>query len=303
MNLHNTVSTKMDLIQKIFLDVETLSENIPDTDELISFLNDLPPEFRSVAYESASMIIARRDLNRGIELNNWKKMYYQSANEHTFHIDIGLGWAYAKNETLPKPFPEILHPAMKRMVFDGIGYYNGLFKGRRTVKNQWVPEELDTEELEGFDQGLGRRLWYNVKGDVREVTALIQQFILSRHPALWSGVGIACGYVGGNMQSDLELLLVSSGKCRKQLQTGVMFAAISRIASGTVTTDVENACMVICQKTIQEIEDLKTQVNDKLFYLYKDTHQSSWFNLLESELHQLKPNNDQIITNSKTLSS
>ena len=286
MNLHSTVSAKMEYIQKVFLGVETLTQNIHDTDELVSLLNTEPPEFRSVAYESASMKIALRDLNGGLELNNWKKFYHRSAKEHTFHMDIGLGWAFAKTETLPKPFPEILHPAMKRMVFDGIGYYNGLFKGRRTVKNQLVPEGIETEELEGFDQGLGRRLWYIAKGEVEETTHLIQEFPLSRHPDLWCGIGIACGYVGGNKQADLETLLTSSGKYSKQLQTGVMFAAISRIASGSVTEDVENACRVLCNRTVIEIKDIKTQITDKLFYLYKDTDNSNWFTILESELHK-----------------
>ncbi len=286
MNLHSTVSAKMEYIQKVFLGVETLTQNIHDTDELIALLNTEPPEFRSVAYESASMNVALRDLNDGVEMDNWKNFYHRSTKEHTFHMDIGLGWAFAKTETLPKPFPEILHPAMKRMVFDGIGYYNGLFKGRRTVKNQWAPEELEAEELEGFDQGLGRRLWYIARGEVNEAKDWIQKFPLPRHPALWCGIGIACGYVGGNKQADLELLLTSSGEYSKQLQTGVMLAAISRIASGSVTGDVENACRIICNRTDMQIKDIKTQITDKLFYLYKDKNDGNWFKILESELHK-----------------
>ncbi|MBL0272347.1 MAG: DUF1702 family protein [Chitinophagaceae bacterium] len=92
-----------------------------------------------------------------------------------------------------------------------MGYYAGLFKGRRTIKNQLVPDGIGAQELQGFDQGLGRRLWYNARGEVKEVARLIQTFTSTRHPDLWRGIGIACGYVGGNQQENLELLLTASG--------------------------------------------------------------------------------------------
>ena len=112
-------------------------------------------------------------------------------------MDIGLGWAFAKTEISPTPYLESLHRVMNRMVFDGMGYYYGLFKGRKTVKNQLIPEGIEEQELHGFDQGLGRRLWYISKGEVNELVQLIQPFHFSRHADLWRGVGIACGYVGG----------------------------------------------------------------------------------------------------------
>ncbi len=284
MNLPGNVSSKMEYIQKVFLGVQNFMQKNPEPDELISFLNAEPPEFRSVVYESASMEIGLQDLCSGKGLDNWKEFYQRSAKEHTFHMDIGLGWAFAKTEISLASYIETLRPVMRRMVFDGIGYYNGLFKGRRTVKNQLVPEGVEGEDLYGFDQGLGRRLWYIAKGEVKKVTGLIQAFPIKRHPALWCGVGIACGYVGGNRQEDLELLLKTSGEFNKQLQTGVMLAAISRSASDSVTVDLETACQILCKKTMKEIKELVSQITDKFFYIYNNKDYSNWLTQLESEL-------------------
>ena len=284
MNLHSTASGKMEYIQKLFLSVQEYMQENHELEELICFLDSEPPEFRSVAYESASMEKANQELSSGKELNNWKNFYQHSAKAHTFHMDIGLGWAFAKTEISPTPYLESLNPLMRWMVFDGIGYYYGLFKGRKTVKSQVVPEEIDRAEMNGFDQGLGRRLWYIAKGEVQEVTDFIQAFPVTRHPDLWRGVGIACGYVGGNKQEDLELLLTASGACRKQLQTGITLAAISRVASDSVTADIETACLIICNRTLKEIKDLETQMASKLFYIYTTKGNSHWITQLESEL-------------------
>jgi hypothetical protein len=139
------------------------------------------------------------------------------------------------------------------MDFDGMGYYHGLFKGRKTVKNQLIPEGINEQELHGFDQGLGRRLWYIVKGDVTELIQLINPFHSSRHSDLWRGVGIACGYVGGCYKENLERLQNSSTEYKDQLSAGIALAAISRNASNSITGDIELACEIICRMSMKEV--------------------------------------------------
>lgn len=260
MSLYNSVSGKMEYIQKVFLGVQGFMQKNHELDELISFLDAEPPEFRSVAYESASMEIGLQELSAGRELNNWMTFYQRSAKAHTFHMDIGLGWAFAKTEISPTPYFEFLNPVMRWMVFDGMGYYYGLFKGRKTVKNQLIPDGINEQELHGFDQGLGRRLWYIAKGDVSELVLLLQPFHLSRQADLWRGVGIACGYVGGCDQSNLERLLNASSEFNNQFSTGVVLAAISRNASNSITGDIELACEIICGKPLKDVLPIQTGV-------------------------------------------
>lgn len=253
MNLHNSVSGKMEYIQKVFLSVQDYMQQNYELKDLILFLDAEPPRYRSVAYESASMEIGLQELSCGKELNNWMKFYQRCAKAHTFHMDIGLGWAFAKSEISPTPYLEALHPVMSWMVFDGMGYYYGLFKGRRTVKNRLVPEEIDEQNLHGFDQGLGRRLWYISKGEVNELVQLIEPFHYARHADLWRGVGIACGYVGGSEKENLERLLICSTQFAKQLCAGVALAAISRNASNSVSEDIDIACNIICGKPLKDV--------------------------------------------------
>ncbi len=263
MNFQTDASAKMEYIQKVFLSVQEYMQKDHDLKALISFLDSEPPEFRSVAYESASMEIGIRELSSSIELKNWKLFYKGSADDHTFHMEIGLGWAFAKAEIPVFPYLKYLQPVKSWMIFDGIGYYHGLFKGRRTVKNQLVPDGLEEHQLPGFDQGLGRRLWYIAKGDVQETAGLVNSFQAKRHNDLWRGVGIACGYVGGNKKSDMELLLKLAGSCKKQLQTGVALAAISRNASESVSGYIEQACEIICGMPLMDVLILETGLREQ----------------------------------------
>lgn len=263
MNLHNSVSGKMEYIQKVFLSVQDYMQKDHELEELIAFLDSEPPEFRSVAYESASMEKGQQELSCGKELDNWKKFYQHSAKAHTFHMDIGLGWAFAKTEISPTPYLQSLRPVISWMVFDGMGYYHGLFKGRRTVKNQLVPEGIERQELHGFDQGLGRRLWYISKGEVNELVQLIQPFHFSRHSDLWRGVGIACGYVGGSRKENLQQLLICSAGFKQQLCAGVALAAMSRSASNSVTSDIELACEIILEKSLNDVLSVETGIRSQ----------------------------------------
>ena len=255
----------MECIQRVFLRVQDYMQKDHELEELTSFLDSEPPEFRSVAYESASMEIGMWDLSNRKELNNWKLFYQCAANVHTFHMEIGLGWAFAKAEIPVDAYLKSIEPVMSWMIFDGIGYYHGLFKGRRTVKNQLLPEGLDGQDLPGFDQGLGRRLWYIAKGEVQEAADLIKPFQAARHHDLWRGVGIACGYVGGNEKADLERLLNLSGSCKKQLRTGIALAAISRNASDSVSEDIEQACEIICGMPLMNVLILETGLREQFY--------------------------------------
>jgi hypothetical protein len=265
MKLHNNVSIQMEYIQNVFLGVQNYMQTNHELEELIAFLDAEPPDFRSVAYESASMEIGLQGFPTGKELINWKNFYQRSEKAHTFHMDIGLGWAFAKTEISPTPYLESMSPVTQWMIFDGIGYYYGLFKGRRTVKDQLVPSGIEMQELHGFDQGLGRRLWYIAKGDVIELVQLIKAFHSSRHGDLWRGVGIACGYVGGSEKEDLEQLLICSAGFKQQLCCGVALAAISRNASNSVTRDIDLACEIICGMSLKDVlspgSGIITQIN------------------------------------------
>lgn len=279
MNLPADVSGRMEYIQKLFLDVEQATEKISDLNGIKTLLEQEPPEFRSIAYESASMTIAARDLSHIKTINHWIQFRQSCSTSHTFHIDIGLGWAFARTDMEPINFIGSMNPAVKRMVFDGFGYYYGLFKGRNTVKNKIIPEGIEAEKTNGFDQGLGRRLWYMAKGNVNDLRHLLQGFNEARQPDLWRGIGIACGYVGGNKEETLEHLSYVAGSYERQLGTGIKLAFISRIASGSVNEDVKMAYRMICKETIDEM-NINAEMSNKFFYLYLNDNNCDWLSEL-----------------------
>ena len=121
------------------------------------------------------------------------------------------------------------------------------------MKSQLVPGGISARELHGFDQGLGRRLWYISKGEVNELVQLIQSFHSSRQADLWRGAGIACGYVGGCGEEHLKQLLIFSAGFSKELCRGVKLAAISRKASNSVWGYIDFACNIICRKSLEDI--------------------------------------------------
>jgi len=287
MNLYSNVSERMDYIQQLFLTVGVQLENKTSLDEVIAFLETEPPEYRSVAYESASFEIALENLKLNQHLDRWIEFRNLCAKQHTFHIDIGLGWAFAKTGIPPDPYIVAMQSMVKWMVFDGLGYYYGLFKGRSTLKNKQVPVGIEDDSLHGFDQGLGRRLWYMAKGNVDELNKLVENFPVSRHPDLFRGIGIACGYVGGSDTHELLWLKAIAGEYHHQLQLGIVLAAISRIASETISEHLNLACVIICNKTVDELKITVRKMATNFFYLYNSSSgNQQWLTQLESELLQ-----------------
>jgi enediyne biosynthesis protein E3 len=253
MNSPVNISLRMEYIQKLFLEVEGVVEKLSEPEEILTYLDREEPLFRSVGYESASFVIGVKDLSQRQSLDRWKNFRRLCAGEHTFHSDIGLGWAFAKTGIQPLAFSDELGPAIEWMVYDGIGYYYGLFKGRNTIRQRLVPPEISTEVQGGFDEGLGRRLWYMAKGNVEQLLPLVQSFDENRQTALWQGIGIACGYVGGNSVDEIATLIQASGAFEKSFSTGIMLATISRIESRSMNEDTLRAFRKVCK---MELEDL-----------------------------------------------
>ncbi|MCB9314951.1 MAG: DUF1702 family protein [Lewinellaceae bacterium] len=280
--MSNDPASRMMYIQNLFLQVQTYMQRNPALPDVEAYLQAEAPEFRSVAYESASMELALHDFSSGVSLTTWKQLYAGSGQAHSFHMDIGLGWALAKTGRAPETVLSATNGPAPRMVLDGMGYFFGLFKGRKTVRHQMVPDGIEGTDLQGFDQGLGRRLWYIAHGDVTAVTQLMRAFPEARHPALWRGTGIACGYVGGkNDRAALLQLLSNAGKFGQQLRTGIALVAISRRVSGSMTPDIETACQVLCNRSSAEIVAFATDPSG-MPVLPKGQDYTNWLSQLET---------------------
>jgi len=250
---------------------------------IIPTLEEELPEYRSIAYEGASFEIAMKDLVSGQRLRQWNE-FKNASQLHSFHVDIGLGWALAKTQLSPHSFAESTNDLSGSMILDGVGYYHALYKGRSTLKDKAVPPSIQEESLRLFDQGVGRRLWYVAKGNEQEVIELLHNFPVSRHGALFRGIGIACGYVGGCEEHQLTYLKEISEGNLEQLQFGITLAAISRIISDTATPDIDVACRIICNKTLNELRVSVMPTSSNFLYLSDSNTNRDWFSQLKSKL-------------------
>lgn len=272
MDYEKEISFRIEKIKSIFQEAKEFGSSEKNLDVLIDYLERTENEFRSIAYEGASMTIALMDLEQKNTLNVWYT-FNDRAAKHTAQTHAGLGWALAQQNRSALPFLESLAPLLRFRVIDGCGYYDGIFRQRQSIKGQKIPEELNKTMLQAYDQGIGRSLWYACKGDLKKLEELISLFPTDRHAALWIGIGVASAYVGGCDENLLNALFSASQKHQAQLATGAILAARARVQAKAITTDVELACRVWCRTsaqnalllTIEAEPDLSANATDAYF--------------------------------------
>ncbi len=235
----NEVIPKIESIQSVFLETQLFYATHHDINGLISYIEKYPVEFRSIAFESASMAIALKDLVQHEELIDWLHYVNGPAKLHQAQVYVGLGWAIAKLQLLFLPVVEKIGTAYYFRVADGCGYFDGSFRHRKTVLSRQLPAYLPEAALPMYDQGVGRSLWYSCRADMDKVKNKIEGFPAERQAALWRGMGIAVAYVGGCDNTYLESLWQDAGANRIQLATGAALAARSRIMANTMTADTD----------------------------------------------------------------
>ena len=164
------------------------------------------PIYKGICYESYSMHLVDHELRNG-GLNSWYEFEKNTPEWFLPFVWIGAGWAFAKNNAheIPKHFED------KFPFVDGMGFYYGLFKGRSAIKKQEVPDFLGQSERQCFDVGIGRSLWYSLRGDVSRVAEHANAFDESRLDRIWEGIGVASHYVRGLDDEYRDVLMKHAG--------------------------------------------------------------------------------------------
>ncbi len=169
-----------------------------------------------------------------------------AAAPHIYMAYVGAGWALAR--TSPRLAWRLgkLDPLLRWLMFDGYGFHEGYFHHDQAIDKQRRPRSLLGYELNAFDQGLGRSLWFVKGANVRAATTTVTSFPEPRRPDLWSGLGLAVAYAGGADADDIDALIAASGSHRASVAQGVAFAAKARERAGNLTPHTEFACQTIC---------------------------------------------------------
>lgn len=286
MTMSGNVENNMLTIEKEFMLTERFTTMDKTVEDVIEFLDSRHESFRSVGYEAASMQIALSALNGSDEMERWKDFHTRARPMHTLHLDIGVGWASAR---IGKVHPHLVEtPALSPlMVMDGVGYFHGTYKVRKSLKEQLTPNYVTVRQMDGFDQGIGRRIWYHVRGDIGRAVDIIHSFPTPRQASLWRGLGIACGYVGGLKPDELTLLRKKADSNFRYLGTGVIIAAFSRTISKTVTSDIVRICEIYGIPLPDTNHEITLQMKQLL--TSNGSHESELIDLLTKQLYPSMP--------------
>lgn len=251
-----TIHERMEKIRFVFQHALQFSAS-NDEKAVDNYLKDVEPEFKAVACEGMAMSLALKDLHDRA-LIDWRAFMRRTEPAFTHHVYVGLGWAIAKQKLSSLIFLDSLLPSMMYRVLDGHGYYDGIFRSVQTIDNQSRPASIEEKYHAGYDQGVGRSLWYAAGGDVDRVVRAVNAFSSDRHAALWRGVGIASTFVGGCDERVMSKLSASSATNRKHLSFGAALAIKARIATNTLAEDTLLTCRVVCNNSVERVNELIT---------------------------------------------
>jgi len=225
-----TVVERIAYIQALFQQVnvtETINTPLEET------FTDVDLEYISVIYEAEAAKHAKNDLKNGqFDVPNWLRFKEKFALQHGSQIHVGLGWAMAECSVLSCSVLSGLSSEFQWRVWDGFGYYSGLFNRRETVRLQNYPPDLNPEWSSAFDQGLGRSFWYIAQANSERVASMIHLFSEERQTNIWRGVGLAMSYIGGLKNSLVNEVLQKAETDRSAVRCGALLALEGKEKAG-----------------------------------------------------------------------
>jgi len=157
------VRERLEGIGRTFLRGYHLALEDPLADPLGARLNSIDNEHRGFAFEGAAMALGLLDRLTPWHRDRIRNFLAGPAAPHTYLVHVGYGWALARLKRSVEKHLAGLDPLLGWLALDGYGFHEGYFHGRETVERQAVPVRLKGYYRRGFDQGLGRSLWF-VKG-------------------------------------------------------------------------------------------------------------------------------------------
>jgi hypothetical protein len=203
-------------------------------------------EYRGFVFEGAAMALTLLDFLLPWNGGRLRRFLDGPGASHTYLVHVGAGWALARAPLRVRALLKRLDPVLGWLALDGYGFHQGFFHWPQAVSRQRVPRSLKGYARRGFDQGLGRSLWFVFGADVERIPRTLAAFPAARQADLWSGVGLACAYAGGRDRVAITELYRAAGPHAPALAQGAAFAAKARQRAGNLIPDTDLACAVLC---------------------------------------------------------
>ena len=259
-----------------------------DPTALAARLDPMAPEFRGFGYEGASMALALLDT-----LAPWRRRlrpFLAGPGQRQVHIaQIGVGWILGRLPLGPRGVVRRLDPVLGWLALDGYGFHEGFFHWPRSIVRQEVPRKLAGYARRGFDQGVGRSLWFVEGTDPERIAATSARYAAARHPDRWAGAGLAAAYAGGCERSALESLRRLAGRHAPTVAQGAAFAAVAREHGGNPAAHTELACQTLTGSTAAQLAALAEETGRDLPVLPFDAPEPAleiWRRRIQSRLAQ-----------------
>jgi hypothetical protein len=229
---------------------------------------EIDRELHGFAYEGSGMALALLDTLipplPGRPRDRLARFLAGPGDAHAYIVNVGAGWLLARLPLSPERLLARLDPLDGWLALDGYGFHEGFFHGPRAVSLREVPGKLRGYARRGFDQGLGRSLWFVEGADVERIPRTIATFPADRRPDLWGGVGLATAYAGGRSQAEIEELRRAAGPCVPEVAQGVAFAAKARERAGNPAAHTELAARTICGTSAAQAAAVTDQAREGL---------------------------------------
>jgi len=234
--------------------------------------------------EGVAMGAAIADALPSLNSKNLDKWIAQERAQYDYLNHIGAGWALAKVPWRKKKILDVLNPTWKWLAFDGLGFHDTYFYHEKITKG-WKRKRLKGYEGRAYDQGVGRALWFVACGDLAIAKELIDHLDCNsdRGQDLWSGLGLAITYAGGELPNSPENIIDS--RYLPSLAQGCAFALEARSKQGFFPKNCKevakllipsisiNDCVALVKESLSEVrnrnvdeqyEFWRVRVRDKL---------------------------------------
>lgn len=257
---------RLELVAKTVVNAYNISLEYGLSKSLSIAIAQVSNELSGFFHEGVAMGLFTLDL---CSIGNKSRLYQFIEGEgknHAYMSYIGAGIATAifRNNSF-EYFTTKANSEGESLFLNGIGFYNAYFKPKKTLKEMFIPRSFAGKEsyfLEGYDNGIGRAVWFYNSGEPTKISETLNAFPEARRGAIWAGIGLAATYAGGVSEAKIRLLKKLAGKYAYRLGEGSFLATHTRRLAGNPHPN-DTTERILTGRSSVECHEFATEIIEK----------------------------------------